>query len=1246
MSPFKRIAAMLYLFAAPFVAFSQSASTSIRGTVTDPQGATIVGAHIHATEATRGISLDTQTGPDGLYQFLQVQPGEYTVEASADNFGKVSKHIALVVNQPATLGFTLSIGSTTTIVDVSASTITLNLTDASIGNSVQQETVAALPMEGRNIPDLLSLQPGVLYIGRQVNADQDSRSGAVSGARSDQSNLTLDGIDNNNQVMGYAFTGVLRSTIDSVQEFRVTTSNAQAESGRSSGASVSVVTKSGSNAFHGSLYEYNRSSLGQANNWFNKQAELASGLPNRPGKLIRNTFGASLGGPFLKNKLFFFGNYEGQRTSENVQVTRTVPTQSLRQGIVKYIDVAGSTVTLTPAQLSAIDPNCSSMGTCPNGPGVNSASLALFKRYPLPNGSNTGDGLNTGSYSFSAPDPQRLNTGIGRIDYNVSGRHQLFVRAVTQDDLTQTAPQYLGQPASSSLSDGTHGIATGHIWMINASLINNLRYGYTRQAFSSSGIGKGSYVDFGGFDSVEAETRNRSVIVPVTNLVDDLSWTLGKHAFSLGINYRRVNNMTSSDALAYDSSGNSYAALQAVGIANTGTSFDPAAFGYSAVDPSFTTSYNNAIVGVAGIIDVVTNNNNYRISSDGKTGVLQQQGASLNRHFRQNEFEYYFQDSWHLNARLNIIYGFRHSLLQTPYEAGGQQIAPTTSLHDWFMQRGANAARGISNQPLISFGPSGQARGLKPFWGMNLGNIAPRLSIVYAPSAQSGLSRVLWGGDGKSSIRVGYGMYYDHFGQGIVNTFNQFGALGLTSQIVTPTSSLSIDAAPRFTGLHDIPTINGPAPSTVAYPYQAPTDPLTTGFAITRGLDDQLKTPYSHVFDLSIQRQIPGGFTLEANYIGRFGRHLLQQIDLAQPLNLVDAKSGMDYYTAGTILSKATDQGVTNVAAIPYFENLFPDAKTSTKSATQNIYDSVWKTFRGNETVSIYLMDILCFPGCGGQTQRFWSPQYSSLFSWASIGTSSYNAGQLILRHPMTHGLQFDFSYTLAKSMDLGSDSERINNAFGSGNSTFSAIVDAWSPRKNRGVSDFDTRHLITANWLVNLPFGHGHQFGATSSPLVNGVIGGWQLTGLGRWASGLPFSVSDGAGWTTNWYQRSAMVRTGPIKMRKHLDSSGAPQAFDNPSLALQNMRNPYPGETGERNAFRGDGYLGLDSGLSKTWSLYREQTLKFDWEVFNITNSARFDTNTNSSLTASSTSGSFGRYSGLLTAPRVMQISLRYGF
>ena len=366
--------------------WSQVATTSLRGTLSDVSGALVTGASLTLTRPDTGFTVTMKSNSAGAYIFQQLDPGTYQLTADASGFAAQTVQVQLLVDQPATLNLTMNVAKSETTIAVQAQT-TLNTTDASIGNAVGNELVQALPSEGRNVPDLLSLQPGVLYLSHNVDQDEDGRSGSVAGARSDQGNLTLDGVDNNDQTEGYAFTGVLRSTLDSVDEFRVTTVDAGADSGRSSGAQINVITRGGTNTFHGSLYEYNRNTVAVANNWFNKEAQIAAGAPNKPGELIRNTFGGALGGPIKKDKLFFFANYEAQRTAENQQAILQVPTQSFRNGNIIYPSAAGSVVTLNPTQFASMDPYCHGLGTCPLGPGANPAVLQLMNSYPLPNGS-------------------------------------------------------------------------------------------------------------------------------------------------------------------------------------------------------------------------------------------------------------------------------------------------------------------------------------------------------------------------------------------------------------------------------------------------------------------------------------------------------------------------------------------------------------------------------------------------------------------------------------------------------------------------------------------------------------------------------------------------------------------------------------------------------------------------------------------------------------------------------------------
>jgi Carboxypeptidase regulatory-like domain/TonB dependent receptor len=1249
-----RLALFVFLVVSVVPLLAQTSFTSVRGTITDTSGALIPNAQVKLVNGATNAEINGTSDSSGLYQFPQLAPGTYTVTVTAPGFGASSKQAQLLVDQPATINFQLGVQAMQTV-NVSAEAQTLNRIDATIGNAFNSQTIEALPSEGRNVPDLLSLQPGVLYLGRNIDQQSDSRSGVVNGARSDQTNVSLDGLDDNNQEQGLAFTGVLRPTLDSTEEYRVATTNANADSGYSSGAQVSIVTRSGTNAFHGSAYEYNRTSFGLANDWFNKASQIAADEPNVPGKLIRNTFGAWVGGPVKKDKLFFFGTYEGQRTAENTQITRTVPTASFKAGDVKYTS-NGAVVTLNPAQIATMDPLCTANGTCPWGPGVDPNVLSYFSQYPTANGLALGDGLNLGSFTFSSPSPGTLNTSIAKLDYQLNDRHHLFIRGNLQKDTTAGVLQYPGQPASSFTTDNTKGLATGWDWSLNSHMVNDLRYGYVRQGNADRGIGQGDYVSFRFMDQATAQSRSTIINVPVHNVVDTFTWTKGQHSLSFGVNYRLVFNNRSSDASSYNSaSTNEYWIAGGGNIANTGGSFDPGAFGFPGVDSGFSNSYNIAIAALSGIVPEVNGQYNYSVSSDGTSGTSLGDGTSVPRHFKTNEFEYFLQDSWRLQPNLTLTFGIRQSLLQTPYESNGQQVAPTIDIHQWLVNRAAGATQGQTIQPDITFAPSGQARGLKPYWPSQFANVAPRLSFAYSP-------------DNKTSIRGGFGMYYDHFGQGIVNSFDQLGSFGLTTSITNPAGSYSTDNSPRFTGLHNLPSVGSCAlPGTVKYPYTPPTD-INCGFAITWGIDDHLRTPYSEAIDFSVQRELPGGFTLEAAYIGRLGRRLLQQLDLAEPLDLVDPKSGMDYFRAGTLLSQDVDRNNgyadpddaanASVQAIPYFENLFPYLATGGMSATQNIYSNEWAFERGNETTALSDIDVFCTLGCGpNTTPRFYQRQFSSLYAWSNAGGSSYNAGQLILRHAMSHGVQFDLTYTLSNSIDLGSDTERTGELNGSSTynsgESFSEIINTFHPEYNRGVSDFDTRHLINGDWVIQLPFGANQHFLSSGGRLVDGFVGGWQLSGLARWSSALPFSVL-ATGWATNWQEESNTVVTGAVKLHKHL-VNGSPEVFADPD-GLNNgvasgtpIRLPYPGEAGQRNNFRGDGYFDMDTGLTKSWKIRESMALKFAWEVFNATNSVRFDTSPVSSfggLNAQITSGTLGQYSSTLSRPRVQQFSLRYSF
>jgi len=271
------LVAFLTLSLAALAASAQTGTTSLHGAVTDISGSAVSGAKVTLINPEQAVTREATTGAEGEYDFVAVPPGTYTLTIEANGFRKFERtRLQLLVNTPATSNVKLEIGTALQSVEVVAQAATLNTADASIGNAFGENQVKSLPLEGRNVPDLLSLQAGVAYTGNRsdINRNTDTRSGAVNGARSDQSNITLDGVDVNDQVKGYAFSSILPVTVDSVQEFRVITTNSNADQGRSSGAQVSLVTKSGTNNFHGSAYEYHRNTYTSANDYFVKLAQV------------------------------------------------------------------------------------------------------------------------------------------------------------------------------------------------------------------------------------------------------------------------------------------------------------------------------------------------------------------------------------------------------------------------------------------------------------------------------------------------------------------------------------------------------------------------------------------------------------------------------------------------------------------------------------------------------------------------------------------------------------------------------------------------------------------------------------------------------------------------------------------------------------------------------------------------------------------------------------------------------------
>ncbi len=358
----------------------------------------------------------------------------------------------------------------------------------------------------------------------------------------------------------------------------------------------------------------------------------------------------------------------------------------------------------------------------------------------------------------------------------------------------------------------------GDTWTITPNLINDIRYGYIRQGNATAGTGTGDYVDFRFLDTPTSEQRSTIVSVPVNNIVDNLNWVKGKHSIEVGGNWRLVHQNRNSNSNSFNN-----ASTNPYFLADNPP--DPSTLGLDPVDGGFINSYLIAYANLVGTVPSVTNVSNYKVSS-ANSATLLNDGTTIDRSFKANEFEYFLQDSWRATPNLTITFGIRHTILQTPYETKGQQVTPTIDTHTWYTQREASALQGQIYEPELQFSPSGAYYHKPGFWPKSKNNIAPRLAIVYAP-------------DTKTSIRAGFGIYYDHYGEGLVNTFDQNGSFGLSTSVTNPASTYGNETAPRFTGRHNFPFTNGSGAAQQTFPFTYPQG----SFGINWGLDSKAEDP-------------------------------------------------------------------------------------------------------------------------------------------------------------------------------------------------------------------------------------------------------------------------------------------------------------------------------------------------------------------------------------------------------------------
>jgi Carboxypeptidase regulatory-like domain/TonB dependent receptor len=1275
---------LLILLATSMVAFGQQGTSTVRGTVKDPQGNVVAGAAVTLTNTGNTNVRTATTNDNGGFSFEQVPVGDYKLEVEAKGFKKaLVTDVHASIAAPTAIDVSLELGNVNEVVTVAAGSaeMLVNREDATLGSNFVNKQITQLPLEARSVPNLLTLQAAT------------TRDGYVAGARADQSNITLDGVDINeaqtNQILNPDAdpangstalalqpdrNTVIRLNSEAIEEFRVTTSNPNANQGRSAGAQVALVTKSGSNDWHGAGFEFYRTSAFSANNFFNNKAghygpnDLLPANPKivRP-PLIRHTFGGAFGGPVRKDKIFFFYSFEGDRITQSSSIVQNVPLPSLGLGQLRYRNPSGGITTLTAAQVNTIfSTGGRTVGTNPTAIAALAAAAA---KYPA-NDFTIGDGLNTAGYRFNAPVPVQRNSHSGKFDFNINDKQQAFVRVNVIYDLIARERQFPDTPAPNIWSHPV-GIAGGHTWTVKNNLINNLRYGLTREAFTSGGDSTANAITFRFVFSPATFTRTVSRVTPVQNITDDLSWIKGNHSFGFGTNIRLISNRRDSFNSAYDNAltNPSFYSGGGNGISNPVNAFSPIAGSVSGVQNAGTALIGRySQYGVNFIYD--------------HSGVLQPSGTSTFRDFRTQEYDAYMQDSWKLNPHLTVTYGLRYSISHPVYEKNGFEVATSIPLSDFFRMRKEAAVKGQNLQTPLTLSLAGKGNNAPPLYSWDKNNFQPRIAVAWSPSFKGGLMGKLLGTNHQSVIRGGFAMTNDYYGQQLAVSFDLNNTLGFvsTQTIAANTYNLTTRPAPLFTGYNQsvrtLPQIV--IPGNISFPRTQPfsPDPTLQQRRIESTMDSKLVAPVNYSWNLTFERELPHGLVVQAAYVGRSARNLIATRDVMALNNLIDPKSGQDWYTAATQLEILRSQGVpiSAVQPIPWFENMLPQDIAFLMddiyfgqccdvfptgyniSRTQAVY-AVALNFYGNDWTDT--QDVI-EQGLGRNI--FFHPQYGALSAFSSIARSNYHAGTLTIRERLGSSLTMDFNYTLSHSMD---DASGLQTSTGYGGAF---ILNPLRQSDSFANSDFDLRHIINANAVWELPIGRGRKFFSNIGSVGNAILGGWQLTGIYRWNSGLPTSPPyDDARWATNWNAQSNTVRRGPIQT---CPTQGGKLFGCNTTEAYRSFRNAYPGETGDRNVFRLPGYVNLDLGLGKSFNVpwSEKHKLQIRFEAFNVTNTQRMGaidgSRTGYGLAQDPGGSPFGctgaacvtpavtpppnwmNFIGIQGQPRVMQLGARYSF
>jgi Carboxypeptidase regulatory-like domain len=934
--------AFLFCICTPATVLGQSASTgTVAGTVTDPTGAAVVGAVVTMNDPSTNDTRKTATNESGRYIFANVSPGTYNVTINKTGF-RVTKFSSQVVNvgSALTLNATMELGSVSQIVEVTANGAELQVLNATVGNSVSGDLLQSLPSIGRDSSTFVTLQPGV------------SPDGSVAGAVVDQSTFMLDGGQNTNDMdgsmqvytvtfagdptggivsnqIGGSPTGVMPTPLDSVEEFKVNTANQTADFNSSAGAQVQVVTKRGTNAWHGTAYEYYFDNNFNANSFDNNFSGTA--LPS----YHYNRFGVSGGGPiikkdFLGGKTYFFANFEGFRWKNSATYEVAVPSANMRNGILtmNVCDAAcqapngPAPVPTTFNMLSGTNCGPNASAACdPRSIGINSLVQQMWNKYePLPNDPSCGglvgarcDKVNEQGFKANVSLPYTSNFGVARMDhdfgskwhFNSSYRYYNLLKASTaQVDVGGFFPgDTLGTPSAlATRPQQPWYLVAGLTTNVTPNTTNDFHFSYLRNYWAWNDPGGvtqfsqlgGALEPFGEFATTALTPYNVNTQGVRTRFWDgqdkffrdDVTMLKGNHLFTFGGAYQRnYDYHQRSD----NGGGINYQPTYQLGDSVGGGLVD-----FSSTNPAGVTksTWGRDVSAVLGIVT----DSQIAYTRAGPTLTL---NPPLTHAFDQSTIPYYnvyWSDSWHMKPSFTLTYGMGWTLEMPPTEKNGKQIGLVDAggqqldLQSYLNQRESAALQGQVYNPQVGFAlvgntGAGQKYPYLPFYG----SFSPRFAAAWNPNFHDGILGKAFGGN-KSVLRGGYSRVYGRLngvdlvlvpllGTGLIQAVQCRNVMMPTAGFPNGSCGGSVSVANAFR----IGTDGNNAPIPAASPtLPQPTFPGINSVSAAAGeaLDPHFRPNVVDSFDFTIQRQLSNKILLEVGYIGRRITHEYQPVNI------------------------------------------------------------------------------------------------------------------------------------------------------------------------------------------------------------------------------------------------------------------------------------------------------------------------------------------------------------------------------